>query len=186
MKRFLTTVADKLQIGVQNAEGDTIGQGAMVTFSEDPKVEINLQASSRSGAFAAAVSRLGSPLTGGRTKTALGLALADKEVANRSAGFRDDNPDVKRMIMVITDGEQTPGRDYVPLDEAMQPFFDRDMEVFAVGVGLDKDEAREEINDMVEDMDNAIFPESYTQLINEVDDFVARFCPGSVIVCYSE
>lgn len=186
MKRFLKTVADKLQIGVQNAQGEPIGQGAMVTFSEDAKVEINLQASAVSMAFETAVDNLGTPHVGGRTKTALGLGLADSKVAQRTAGFRDDDEDVKRMIMVITDGEQTTGKDYVPLDEAMQPFFDRDMEVFAVGVGLEKESAKEEINDMVEVDDNAIFPESYTQLIDEVDEFVARFCPGSVIVCHSE
>ena len=186
MKRFLRVVSDKLQIGVRNADGEVIGQGAMVTFSEDARVEINLQASRLPRAFSAAVDALGRPVTGGRTKTALGLALADKEVANRSAGFRDDDPDVKRMLMVITDGEQTPGKDNVPLDQAMQPFFARDMEVFAVGVGLDEPKAIGEINDMVEVPENAIFPASYTQLIDEVDDFVARFCPGIFIVLYSE
>lgn len=186
MKRFLRVVSDKLQIGVRNADGEVIGQGAIVTFSEDPKVEITLQGSRSDREFSSAVDGLGTPVTGGRTKTALGLALADKEVAQRSAGLRDNDPNVKKMLMVITDGEQTPGRDHVPLNTSMQPFFERDMEVFAVGVGLDEPKAIKEINDMVEVPGNAIFPASYTQLIEEVDDFVARFCPGIVIVLYSE
>ena len=181
MKRFLRVVADKLQIGVANADGEIIGQGAMVTFSEDPKVEINLRQSRTSGAFIRAVNRLEGPLPGGRTKTDLGLNLADKEVCQRSAGFRDNENDVKRMLMVITDGKQTKGRGYTPVSEAIKPFFERDMDVYAVGVGLDSQDARAEINAMVEVDENAIFPDSYSDLINQVNDFVRRFCPGSVI-----
>lgn len=182
MKEFLNVVSVKLQTGVENDDGEIIGQGAMVTFSEEATVRINLQGSRIAGAFADAVDSLPDPLAGGRTKTDLGLNLADTEVAQTSAGYREDDDDVKRMLMVITDGGQTKGGRYVPVSQAILPFFERDMEVFAVGVGLEDDQdARDEIRDMVQISQNAIFPDSYTDLINQVNDFVRRFCPGTVI-----
>ena len=178
MRRFLTVVGERLQIGVRNNAGEVIGQGALVTFSESAEVAINLQSSRTPGEFTKAVRSLKGPLLGGRTKTHLGLNVADKEVCLSSAGFRSNDPDVNRMLMVITDGEQTKGRGYVPVSEAIKPFFERDMEVFAVGVGLKKQTARDEINAMVEETENAIFPATYTALINQVDDFLRKFCPG--------
>ena len=184
MQRFLKVVADKLQIGVRNDAGQVIGQGAMVTFSETAKVEVLLSASAASGAFLRAVDALDGPEPGGRTNTHLGLDLADKNVVQQSAGYRGNDDEVNKILMVITDGEQTKGRDYVPVKDAIKPFFDRNMEVFAVGVGLDEDDAKQEINDMVRPgkrSTNAIFPTSYTDLITQVNDIVRRFCPGIVI-----
>jgi hypothetical protein len=183
MKEFLNVVSVKLQTGVENDDGEIIGQGAIVTFSEEATVRINLQGSRIAGAFADAVDSLPDPLAGGRTKTDLGLNLADTEVAQTSAGYREDDDDVKRMLIVITDGGQSKGGRYVPVSQAILPFFERDMEVFAVGVGLqDADqEARKEISSMVQISQNAIFPDSYSDLINQVNDFVRRFCPGTVI-----
>jgi hypothetical protein len=179
MRKFLRVVADKLQIGVANADGEIIGQGAMVSFSENPEVEILFSKSRIEGEFLNAVNNLKGPLVGGRTKTSKGLQLADREVCQRSAGFRDNENDVKRMLMVITDGEQTPNEP--PVSEAIKPFHRRNMDVFAVGVGLESQSARDEINSMVEVPENAIFPATYSDLINQVDDFVGRFCPGTVI-----
>ena len=183
MKLFLKKISLKLQTGVENDDGEIIGQGAIVTFSEQATVRINLQGSRIAGAFADAVGNLPYPLSEDRTKTYLGLKLADTEVAQTSAGYREDDDDVKRMLMVITDGRQTTGGRSVPVNQSILPFFKRDMEVFAVGVGLkdDDQEARDEIRDMVQISQNAIFPDNYTDLIHQVDDFVRRFCPGTVI-----
>ncbi|XP_028411878.1 uncharacterized protein LOC114534613 isoform X2 [Dendronephthya gigantea] len=175
MQRFVKYVASKLNIGVRNDAGDVIGQGAIVTFSEIAEIEILLSESATPGAFDKAVDAMEGPLPGGRTNTHLGLELADRYVVQKTGGYRDDD-DVKHILMVITDGEQTKGRDYVPVKEAIKPFFDRNMEVFAVGVGLHIDEAKQEIRDMVRSDANAIFPTSYTDLVIQVNDSPLRFC----------
>lgn len=185
MKRFLDVVADKMQIGVENADGEIIGQGAMVTFSEKAKVEINLRASRTTQAFEDAVAYLKGPVPGGRTYTDKGLKLAEIDVAQPSAGLREGE-DVKRILVVLTDGEQTkPGKGkYTPVSQAIQPFYKKDIEVFAVGVGLKKENAIEEVKSMVpatKQSTNAIFPGSYTELIESVNDFISKFCPGAVI-----
>lgn len=187
MRKFLDTVGKALQIGVKNDKGEVIGQGAIVTFSEDPGVSITLKESAENpGMFFSVVNddkKLPGPLSGGRTKTHFGLRMANSDVAIKTAGFREDDPDVEKLLVVITDGEQTKGgRGYESVGEAMKPFFDRDMDVFAIGVGLRKQKAKDEINQMVEDKKNAIFPESYTDLINNVNNFVRSFCPGKVPV----
>lgn len=182
MRKFLEIVGKVLQIGVKNDQGEVIGQGAIVEFSEEADISITLKQSQTPGEFTRVVndrSRLLGPLTGGRTKTHLGLAVADTELAIKEAGFREDDPDVKRMLMVITDGEQTKGgKNFVYVKEAMQPFFKRDMDVFALGVGLKKQAAKDEIRDMVEVAENAIFAESYSDLTQTMQRFIRKFCPG--------
>ncbi|CAB3986183.1 Hypothetical predicted protein [Paramuricea clavata] len=179
MRSFLTTVGEALQVGVQSGDGDVYGHAAVVTFSEEAAKEINLEESDTPGAFAAAVKRMSGPEAGGRTKTHLALKLADEEVAIESAGYRESESDVAKIFVVITDGEQTQDSRSTYVGEAIKPFFDRDMmQVFAIGVGLQKDSAKQEIRDMVEEPGNAMFPASYSDLIGNVNNFIRSFCPG--------
>ena len=179
MRRFLEIVGERLKVGERNENGEVIGQAAIVTFSEAGEKRITLKESQTPGKFASVVRTMPGPLPGGRTKTHFGLALADKEVAIKESGFRVDDPEVKKMLMVITDGEQTRGgRDYLYVRDAMKPFFNRGMDVFAVGVGLTKEIAKQQINDMVEVRENAIFAENYQELIDKVENFIEKFCPG--------
>lgn len=189
MRKFLETVGKALQIGVRNDKGEIIGQGAIVTFSEDSAESITLKESSEyPGKFTSVVrddkeEGLPGPLPGGRTKTHLALIQAKDRIAIKEAGFREDDPDVEKLLVVITDGEQTKGgKGYQSVEDAIKPFFDRDMKVFAIGVGLTKQAAKDEINQMVEDKNNAIFPESYSKLIHNANKFVRRFCPGKLPV----
>ena len=184
LKNFLSVVGDKVQIGVKNDTGASIGQGAIVTFSEHAKVQITLAASRRPGAFSEKVNELPALLPDGRTRIDLGLAIADKEVAQKAAGFRDNDNDVKRILVVVTNGEQTKEKGYVPIKEAIKHFFARDMEVFVVGLGIEKQEAREGINDMVKVPANAIFLKSYTDLLHHVNEFLKLICSGTyTVVC---
>ena len=178
MKDFLTTVGDALQIGVRNSEGDVLGQGAVVTFSEEANTQITLKQSDTPGAFDRAVENMPGPLPGGRTKTDKAFKLADEEVVQKSEGYREDDADVAKILVVITDGEQTKDSRSTYVGEAIKPFFERDMTVFAIGVGLEKDSAKKEIRDMVEEPQNALFPESYSDLIKNAESFIRQFCPG--------
>jgi uncharacterized protein YegL len=178
MRKFLVTVGEALQIGERNDKNEVIGQGAVVTFSEETAVRILLKDSGTKGSFANAVNDMPGPLVGGHTRTDKALELADTDVVQESAGYREREDDVAKILVVITDGEQTPDKGYVVVGEAIKPFFKRDMTTFAIGVGLKSDKQRQEIREMVEDEANAMYPESYTQLVNNVDNFIRRFCPG--------
>lgn len=180
MRSFLDIVGNELKIGEKNEKGEVIGQGAIVTFSEVGEKRITLKESQDGDRFFTVVRSMPGPNTGGRTKTHLGLAVADKEVAIKEAGYRVDEADVKKMLMVITDGEQTRGgRNFVYVREAMKPFFERDMDVFAIGVGLGNQEAINQVRDMVKVPENAILSANYTDLLKTVENIIEKFCPGN-------
>ena len=186
MRKFLIIIGKRLKVGETNEDGEVIGQAGIVTFSERGERRLFLKDSKRPGRFASTVERMPGPNSGGRTKTHLGLAVADKDVAVRSRGFRVDDPDVKKMLMIITDGEQTRGgRGYKYVGDAVKPFFARDMDIFAVGVGLNKQKAIDQVRDMVEVQDNAILAKNYKDLTMTVEDFMKKLCPGKVLYIVS-
>ena len=182
MRHFLTRISEILQIGERDEKGDVIGQGAMVTFSEEGTLRIGLKESRTKGRFLQVVETMPGPRPGGRTKTHKGLDVADRLVATEEAGLRVSDPKVKKIFMVITDGQQTREsrrRGYKYVGEAMQTFFDRGyLDVFSVGVGLKDAKAIREVKDMVEKPENAILAENYKQLTNTIQKFIQRFCPG--------
>ena len=178
MRRFLTVVGEDLQVGVRDDEGALYGQAAMVTFSEDANVQITLRESGTTGAFADKVESMPGPLVMGRTRTHLGIALAENDVLQQSAGYRENEDDVAKIFVVITDGEQTQDSRSTYVGDAIIPIFNRGVTVFAIGVGLTGENARTQIRDMVNVPENAIFPDSYSALINDVHKFVRKFCPG--------
>ena len=182
MREFVKEIAKELKVGERNEAGEFIGQAAIVTFSEFGEKRITLAESQDANKFYDVVARMPGPLLQGRTKTHRGLAIADKEIAIKEAGYREDDPDVKKMIMVITDGEQTKEsvrRGFVYVGEAMKPFFNRTMDVFAIGVGLDNDAAINEVKDMVEIPENAILAANYGDLLHRVGSIIKKFCPGN-------
>ena len=178
MRRFLTVVGEDLQVGVRDDEGALYGQAAMVTFSEEATIQITLRESDTPGAFADKVKSMPGPLVAGRTRTHLGIDLADKEVLKQSAGYRENEDDVAKIFAIITDGEQTQDSRSTYVGDAIKPIFNRDVTVFAIGVGLTGEKAKTQIRDMVNVPENAIFPDSYSALINDVHQFVRKFCPG--------
>ena len=179
LRTFLKVFGKRLKIGEKNENGEILGQGAIVTFSERGERRLTLEESVEAGKFVDVVETMPGPLPGGRTKTHLGLNVADKEVVIKEAGYRADDPNVKKIIMVITDGEQTRGgRGYKYVGDAMKPFFNRAMGVFAIGVGLSKQKAIDEVRDMVNIPENAIFPQSYSELLYAVPLFIQKLCPA--------
>ncbi|CAB4027156.1 Alkaline phosphatase, partial [Paramuricea clavata] len=107
MRHFLLSIGKSLKIGERNKDGEVIGQGAIVTFSEEGTLRISLKESQSPGKFAQVVQTMPGPLPGGRTKTHKGLDVADKEAVTSEAGLRINDPKVEKIFMVITDGEQT-------------------------------------------------------------------------------
>lgn len=107
MRDFLKRLGESLKIGERDENGEIIGQGAIVTFSERGRLQISLKRSQTPGEFSRVVRTMPGPLEGGRTKTHRGLKIADKEVVSRAGGMRLDDPNVVKIFMVMTDGKQT-------------------------------------------------------------------------------
>jgi hypothetical protein len=107
MRHFLESIGKTLKIGERDENGQIIGQGAIITFSEKGTLRMSLKESNKPGEFLKLIYSMPGPLRGGRTKTHKGLDVADKQVASKAGGLRLDDPDVKKILMVITDGEQT-------------------------------------------------------------------------------
>ena len=107
MRDFLLSIGKTLRIGERDENGDVIGQGAIVTFSEKGSLRITLAESREPGKFAEIVRTMPGPLLGGRSKTHRGLDLADKQVVTVDAGLRMNDTNVEKIFMVITDGRQT-------------------------------------------------------------------------------
>ena len=182
MREFVTKVGKEIKVGQRNDDGEVIGQAAIVTFSEIGEKRLTLAQSQDSKKFYETVTTMPGPLLGGRTKTHRGLAVADKEVVIKEAGYREDDPDVKKIMMVITDGEQTKEsvrRGYVYVGEAMKPFFNRNMDVFAIGVGLENEDAKNQVRDMVEYPENAILAANFSDLLYKFEIIIKKFCPGN-------
>ena len=107
MRDFLLRVAELLKIGKRDDDGNIIGQGAIVTFSEQGTLRVTLKQSQTEGKFESVVRTMPGPLQGGRTKTHRGLDVADKQAVTPEAGLRMNDADVEKILMVITDGKQT-------------------------------------------------------------------------------
>ena len=184
MRTFLKLIGRRLQIGERDEKGEVIGQGAISAFSENFLKVISLKESAESpDKFFKVVDDMPGPRKGGRTYTHKGLALARK-LATRAEGLSVDNPDVIKIFMVITDGQQTRAiydRDFVRVRDAMKPFYSElKMNVFAIGVGLRRQRAINEVLGMVPRAmrRNAILAKDYKELTLTVEDYISKFCPG--------
>ena len=187
VRQFLISIGEKLTVGERDSSGKIIGQAAIVTFSEYGKVELTLKSSQRPGRFRSVVNNMPGPRRGGRTKTHRGLAVADTQVAVKSAGYREDDPDVTKFFMVVTDGKQTVEsrrRGYKYVREAMQPFFKRrNLTIFAVGIGLEgNSRAYRQVKDMVKDEENAFFPKNFKDLNKITMELINKLFNGKCIV----
>jgi uncharacterized protein YegL len=107
MRHFLLRIAELLKIGKRDEDGEVIGQGAIVTFSEEGTLRVTLKESQTEGKFVSVVNSMPGPKTGGRTKTHRGLTVANEQVVTPEAGLRMNDAGVEKIFMVITDGKQT-------------------------------------------------------------------------------
>ena len=187
MRAFIEDIGKKLRIGVKNNKGEVFGQGAIVSFSDRGQTQITLRESNTPGKFARVVKHMSGPLAGGRTKIHRGLAVAENEVAIKESGLRVDDPDVYKVLVVITNGEQTrESVGFVYLEDAVLPFFARGIDVLAVGVGLNTPKSNAQLQDMVQVPGNVIKIDNYNDLSASVGMIVGKICPGTFLYIFNK
>ena len=179
IRSFIRSVAKRLRIGVKNEKKEIIGQGAIVTFSNKGQKIITLKDSKIPGRFAKAVRAMPGPLSDGTTKTHRGLEVAYRQVALFEEGLRTSDDSVHKVVVVIANGVQTPERNgYVYVGDAVKPFFSRGIDVIAIGVGLETNKAKEQLNDMVRVPENVFLVNNHRNLSSAIKKIMSRVCPG--------
>ena len=110
-------------------------QMAVITYSDNAKVEIAFGQYKTTADLNKAMDDV--TYTRGRTRMDKALALAARDLFGPGKGSRDN---VAKILIVLTDGKQTPAEDAVALDVAADELRKIGVQVFAGGVGKGIDE----------------------------------------------
>ena len=135
----------------------------LITYSETPNLDIRFDQYATSNECRNAVQRL--TYVGGRTRIDLALRLASSNLFNSGFGSR---PGVPKVLVVLTDGQQTPAHDAVPIRDAIKPIRQAGIRVQAVGVGSYADP--EELRLLVEQERDLFFFRNFDELLRRTDE----------------
>ena len=183
VRNFLLSIGKRLRIGEQNEKREAIGQGAIITYNKVGKMEITLKESQNKGSFARVVRTMADPIVSHQTKSARSLNAANKSVVINSTGYRENDADVSKLLVVISN--ETKRRDsqensYKYAREVVQPLIRPDVKTLAVAVGTSDKKVIENVRNMVKDQENAILLNNYRELNETVENFILnKSCPGS-------
>lgn len=179
IRAFILSVQKRLRIGVKDEQKEIIGQGAIVTFSNEGQKIITLKESRTPGRFAKAVKSMPGPLPGGMSNTHRGLKVAYSQVALVSQGLRAHDDSVHKVVVVITNGQQTREKNgYVYVGDAVTPFFKRGIDVIAIGIEMES--GKDQLNDMVRIPENAFFVNHESNLSSVIRNVMSRICPSKL------
>jgi secreted protein with Ig-like and vWFA domain len=165
MKSFVSALAKKFRIS------PTGSRAAVILYSDQAVKEIDFTSYTNSEDFRNAVDGLSQQRGRTRIDKALGLAYRDFFGPGGSA-----RPDVQRITVVLTDGQQTPDPDAVELDVASERLRKGNVYILAVGIGhrIDKRELRL----MTERDQDVYLADSFDDLLNRVGAFAQTACKG--------
>jgi hypothetical protein len=181
IRSFILNVARRLRVGVKNERKEIIGQGAVVTFSDEGKKIVTLKDSKYPGRFVKAVRSMPGPLSDATRagKIHRGLEIAYREVAVANEGLRVRDDSVHKTVVVITNGHQTEEKNgYVYVGDAVKPFFKRGIDVIAIGIDLETGKAKDQLKDMVRIPQNAFLVNHHSNLSSAMNRIVSRVCPS--------
>ena len=122
--QFVKEVASTFKMGPNQS------QIAVISYSDDAKVEIGFGEYSNVNDLNSAVDRVKHQRK--RTRIDKALDLASKRLFTPAGGSR---PNVAKVMVILTDGKQTVTSDSKTLDRAALPLQQKNVTVFAVGVG---------------------------------------------------
>ena len=116
----------------------------------------------------------GLPHLRGKTRIDLALQKAGNELFTWAGGMRIRS-DVIKVVIVITDGRQSPAPDGIRLDEAAAGLIVQGVKVLSIGIGDNIDQ--EELRMMVQDPNKHTFwSESYTALRVQLATIARESC----------
>lgn len=95
-----------------------------------------------------------------------------------SRTFQSARPNVRKVLVLLTDGRQTQDPDVVALDVASKPLKDMGVKIYAVGVGHKID--KNELEQIASKPSDVFTVDSFTALLGESQTIAAKAC-GDVI-----
>ena len=122
--QFVKQVASTFKMGPKQS------QIAVISYSDDAKVDIRFGEYSNVNDFNAAVDLVKHQRQ--RTRIDKALHLANTQVFTQDGGARSG---IAKVMVILTDGKQTVTSDSKTLDVAVRPLQEKNVTVFAVGVG---------------------------------------------------
>lgn len=150
--------------------GPNQSQIAVISYSDGAQVDIRFGEYSNVNDFNAAVDRVRHQRQ--RTRIDKALDLASTKVFTPSGGAR---PNVAKVMVILTDGKQTVTGDSKTLDVAVRPLREKNVTVFAVGVGKAID-----INELLllvgDDVENLFRADNFDQLAEDSLQLAAQTC----------
>jgi len=164
--------------GFQISDGGT--HAGAVVFSDHSnytRVTIKLNQFSNPYDFNRAIAN--SPFIGYRTRIDLAFKRVEEELFTIKGGAR---PNMKKIIFLITDGQQTPrGSNYDPV-KASQSLIDKGVKIFAVGVGVSANKT--ELEQITRYKDRVYFESTFDGILSS--DFIKnvskKLCLGGNLV----
>ena len=122
------------------------------------------------------------------TRIDLGLQTANTSLFSKEGGMREN---VTKIAILLTDGKQTVDNvsDLIPVRDAAEAIKQRNIPIFAIGIGRSVD--RDELLEIVGSEDKLIEAKSFEQLQKEVDQIANVSCKvagksiGSCLIGYS-
>ena len=150
-KDFIKSVINGLQIS------PTGNHAGAVVFSKNAKLSIKFSDHSSSNAFNKAVDQL--PLLGSTTRIDRALVTAYNGLFTMGNGMRAD---ASRILILLTDGEQSKDIDSIPPYDAIVPFHEEGVHVIVIGIGskINKDQLAR----IVKDKMNLYFAKDFDEL----------------------
>ncbi len=143
----------------------------VVVFSDKVELSVTFAEKNNAKEFNDAVDKL--PSWGARTRLDKALKVAYDELFQPENGMRLD---VKQVLFVLTDGEQTKVNGSVSPAQAIAPFHESDIKVVVIGVGSHVN--RKELKSMVKSEKDLYFAKNFDELISSpfVDEITAASC----------
>lgn len=174
---FVKAVADSFTLAHDQA---IVG---VITYSDNAKLDIPLGKYMSAERFKLEVDRI--PYILGRTRIDKALKLATTDFFGKNGRSR---PGFPKIMIILTDGVQTPDPDAIALDQAVIPLRRAGVRVFAVGIGGHTRPS--ELRLMVERPDDVFMAADFDDLLKKTYQIAERTCqeierpPGILIPSY--
>jgi Mg-chelatase subunit ChlD len=169
IKTFVSTLASKFRISRDGS------RAAVILYSDYAKVEIDFGDQINIEDFHIKVASL--PHQRGRTRIDRALQMAHVKLYGPGGSARRG---VHRIVVVLTDGQQTRDPDSVPLEKAAAALRREGAYIFAVGIGSYV--SKKELRLMTERDEDVVMATSFDDLLAKVGTFSKTTCQGRKLI----
>ena len=160
---FVKNVADKFSV----TQGKT--EAGVVTYNSEANLWIRFGQYNSNEEFKTAVDKI--PYWGGQTRIDNGLKMA---AAGLFGAVKQARANLPKVLIVLTDGQQSSDPRATPLEEAVLPLLQLGVKVLAVGVGSDV--SRDELRSIVEKDEDVFTVDNFDDLLVKSHQIARTAC----------